>query len=544
MKTMRLKKLLLVLMTLFVSMTAGAVDYPIVGTFTYGGTAKYTWTLEADGTLTLAGNAGQDGKVTYYETDEPSDISGHPFYAYKDVIKKVIVANGITKLNLSIFKDFPIETLDLSEGGSLTNESLVERLLNNTTLKTICLGDKITTISNGMFRGCTALEKVVESTSKDYLSKITSIGNRAFSSCTSLKSMLIMGASALSIGYAAFENCTSLESFGAYSIGEIGNAAFMGCSALETFSQVSGPTSIGSQAFRYCTSLVSYSSGSGLTSVSTYPFDGCTSLKYLSLSASSLTGTFYRTTWGTIPDAAIVYLPAGCTVDEYNMVTGETCPDFRLYEGSEYKGIKSFTANKVTYERTMAADKLYTICLPYVYKNAAWKYYQIDKVADNTITFKEIDQESLAADEPYLVSTGTAGVSNLNTTVATAISGGYGVTKAGDFEFRGTFKEISNEYLTGETKNFYILQTDKSWKKVTTTDKTAYVPPFRGYIGTNKAVGARELMIDFEDDVTGVKQIKTVGLDGTEQYYDLSGRRLSQPKKGINIVNGRKVIIK
>lgn len=31
---------------------------------------------------------------------------------------------------------------------------------------------------------------------------------------------------------------------------------------------------------------------------------------------------------------------------------------------------------------------------------------------------------------------------------------------------------------------------------------------------------------------------------GSEVYYDLHGRKLAQPAKGINIVNGRKVLVK
>ena len=537
MKTMRLKKLLFALVAMFLSTTAWAEDLVAWNDYSTDGVKHFRWFVFSDGRLELSAGADMgDGEI-------PA-LSDSPFLSYKDQISKLVVNNGIKNLPTNLFLDIPLVTVDLTGAGDLTDITMA--FFGNEELETVYLGNKITTIGNSAFYDCKALTTIVESTETAYLTKVTSIGDYAFSDCEALKTIQLVHSNPVNVGKNAFSGCTSLESFVAFNVGSVDGGAFSDCTSLKGFTGgLSGPTSIGNEAFRGCTSLEYCTAVSGLTSLGLYAFKDCTSLKYLDFRTTSLGGYWDRASrCSDIPDAAIIYLPAGCTVVGHNMVAGETCPDFRLYEGSEYKGIKSFTANKVTYERTMAADKLYTICLPYVYKNAAWKYYQIDKVADNTITFKEIDQESLAADEPYLVSTGTAGVSNLNTTVATAISGGYGVTKTGDFEFRGTFKEISNEYLTGETKNFYILQTDKSWKKVTTTDKTAYVPPFRGYIGTNKAVGARELMIDFEDDVTGVKQIKTVGLDGTEQYYDLSGRRLSQPKKGINIVNGRKVIIK
>jgi hypothetical protein len=44
------------------------------------------------------------------------------------------------------------------------------------------------------------------------------------------------------------------------------------------------------------------------------------------------------------------------------------------------------------------------------------------------------------------------------------------------------------------------------------------------------------------EDATGVERLRTIDSDGTERIYDLSGRRLSAPTKGINIINGKKVL--
>ena len=55
---------------------------------------------------------------------------------------------------------------------------------------------------------------------------------------------------------------------------------------------------------------------------------------------------------------------------------------------------------------------------------------------------------------------------------------------------------------------------------------------------------AREsLDINFEDDVTAIESVaETWKIDG--QYFDLQGRKVSQPTKGLYIVNGKKVILK
>lgn len=54
--------------------------------------------------------------------------------------------------------------------------------------------------------------------------------------------------------------------------------------------------------------------------------------------------------------------------------------------------------------------------------------------------------------------------------------------------------------------------------------------------------GSRMVMV-FADEATGISTVKDAGskVDG---YYDLQGRRVTQPAKGLYIVNGKKVVIK
>lgn len=69
----------------------------------------------------------------------------------------------------------------------------------------------------------------------------------------------------------------------------------------------------------------------------------------------------------------------------------------------------------------------------------------------------------------------------------------------------------------------------------------ANVPVGKAYLAlTSDPAGARTL--DLDGDVTAIKNIKV----GTEDnvYYDLQGRRVLYPTKGLYIVNGKKVIIK
>lgn len=62
----------------------------------------------------------------------------------------------------------------------------------------------------------------------------------------------------------------------------------------------------------------------------------------------------------------------------------------------------------------------------------------------------------------------------------------------------------------------------------------------------NIAVSARELELSFdENDVTAISELTTTNCtNNTNEYFDLQGRKVAQPTKGLYIVNGKKVVIK
>ena len=62
---------------------------------------------------------------------------------------------------------------------------------------------------------------------------------------------------------------------------------------------------------------------------------------------------------------------------------------------------------------------------------------------------------------------------------------------------------------------------------------------------TGEAIEARSIDID-GDGTTGINMVNGEGLkvNGSEVYYDLQGRRVLYPTKGLYIVNGKKVILK
>ena len=50
--------------------------------------------------------------------------------------------------------------------------------------------------------------------------------------------------------------------------------------------------------------------------------------------------------------------------------------------------------------------------------------------------------------------------------------------------------------------------------------------------------------LQFANEVTGIQDISSEGPAASSPTYDLSGRRVAQPTKGLFIVNGKKVVVK
>jgi hypothetical protein len=68
--------------------------------------------------------------------------------------------------------------------------------------------------------------------------------------------------------------------------------------------------------------------------------------------------------------------------------------------------------------------------------------------------------------------------------------------------------------------------------------------PFEAYFTTTEA-NARGFIDIFDELPTGIESIPTVGTDETpENVYDLQGRKVVTPQRGIYIRNGKKVIVR
>ena len=254
-----------------------------------------------------------------------------------------------------------------------------------------------------------------------------------------------------------------------------------------------------------------------------------------------------------LTENTLCYLPAAYgQTDEVNVVVGDTtsvmnCANYRLIDGLDYDVPYKFNAKKVENTRTLAKSEVpYTICLPYSMQipNGA-RAYKLSGRSTNELIFTQTF-ETLEALQPYLI-WAADGDASLNAGAAEIpASGGMTYGKQHDapgFSMRGTLNGISN--AEAAELGAYTLQQDGKWHPVmadSEAHRAASIVPFRAYLLQNRGAQTRSIGMSLEG-TTGIEQLRTIDSDGTERIYDLNGRRLSAPTKGINIINGKKVMV-
>ena len=187
----------------------------------------------------------------------------------------------------------------------------------------------------------------------------------------------------------------------------------------------------------------------------------------------------------------------------------------------------------VTLTRTLSKDYWNTFSVPF---DAAipdgWTVKEFDSADDNTLNFKAA--ESIKAGVPYLVKP-EADVVNptFNGVVVKATEG---ETKGeGDYKFAA---QIYNKDLATDGTIAY-LATDGSVMKLTSGGikglRAYFIVPLNG-------AAARIAFIDDGGTTTGIESMESAAQKVENGVYDLQGRRVEAMKKGLYIVNGKKVV--
>ena len=79
---------------------------------------------------------------------------------------------------------------------------------------------------------------------------------------------------------------------------------------------------------------------------------------------------------------------------------------------------------------------------------------------------------------------------------------------------------------------------------VSVVDGKLYLPANKAYLKVDSSAPDVLKIMTEEEYITGIEQITASTTDGTKVIYDLQGRRVQTPSKGLYIVNGKKMVIR
>lgn len=131
------------------------------------------------------------------------------------------------------------------------------------------------------------------------------------------------------------------------------------------------------------------------------------------------------------------------------------------------------------------------------------------------------------------------------TEITGIIKGGVGFILEGSGEVTFTFADSSTEptnLLVGTLAPEYLAEGTAYGLKsgVFQPNTVGTIKAHRAYLPADAGNAVKALTLIFEDDATGITHTRVITDEAT--IYDLTGRRLSQMQKGINIVNGKKIL--
>ena len=234
-----------------------------------------------------------------------------------------------------------------------------------------------------------------------------------------------------------------------------------------------------------------------------------------------------------------------------------TADNLTLDDNKDFVVYEPFTAKAASYSREMKTGTTWaTLCLPFEVslENKDFRAFKLLSANEgtNTVELEEITT-SIAAGTPVIIKM-NEGATELNFSVANkeiAKEVKTSETENGSYQLQGIYTK--KEFDKDADNNCYIVKGNKLMnpaKLLANTNVTKVASkPFRAYMvdKSSAPAGAKMFSIGISDSTTAIDSLNTIANDKAE-YYDLQGKRLNEPQKGINIVkrNGKtmKVIIK
>ena len=429
------------------------------------------------------GNVVIPEEVTYMNrTLKVTSIGEYAFY-YCSALTSITIPNSVTSIGWCAFY-YCSGLTSITIPNSVTSIGN-EAFYGCSGLTSVTIGNSVTSIGSSAFSRCSGLTFVTIGNS------VTSIGSRAFHRCSGLTSVTIPN-SVTSIGSSAFDHCSGLTSVTiGNSVTSIGDYAFSGCSGLTSINIPNSVTSIGSYAFSGCSGLTSITIPANVTEIGSSVFTSCTNLTTVTLNSNPKIGT------SAFPNSATVTM---------NLTANSAGGAYWMTFYNQNYGFEA-DANTQIFKAELAGAGL-TLTELTTDKSVDANNAVILKSTSGTIT---------------MTLTSTASSNDFNGNSLKGVSEAAGLTAA---DPSTTF--VLNNGAGGV--GFYKLASGKK------------VGVGKAYLTYDGAL-AREFF-GFEDETTAISAIEKMSNGENETYFDLQGRKVAQPTKGLYIVNGKKVVIK
>lgn len=280
----------------------------------------------------------------------------------------------------------------------------------------------------------------------------------------------------------------------------------------------------------------------------------------------------------------LVFMPKGSVLgkddDSKNLNViytedGETfeCPQLEFYDYMQNNGVfekesdyiggrkyyaipHEFTATTAKYKRNFTnggGGKKFTVCLPFAVDAKEFgTFYEFTKFDKETgqLTFTPVTSAKTEARHPYLFMPKSADVeiSAENVLVEKVEDG---LVETGSLTTDEVVLEDGSkfigvyEYHTVPDNHFNF--TNDNFRRV--KSGAAFCAPFRGYFWLEGAsnAGAKDMVAVYEDTTTGISSVEPFdpSMDMEDDaWYNMQGQRVENPKHGVFIRNGKKVILK
>ena len=428
----------------------------------------------------------------------------------------------------------------------------------------------VTEIGDYAFSGCTSLTKLTLTSSLQRIgayafsgckwldcelaipSSVTEIGDGAFKDCTYLSGKLILPANLKKIGSKTFENCKFFTGTLVIpnSVTEIGQDAFSDCSRFTGLSLPNNLRKIGYGAFARCTSLTGpLSIPETVKEIGSYAFYNCTNFTGDFILPSALESIGTDAFANTQDKNRLVFqsLPKG-------MQNGYHDCKMRRYVNLSDASYVSDDAyaylDGASYVRTMT-NTWGSLVLPYemlLPSDAPYSVFTIEKMTNDEVVLKRCTFKLMPGVAYIVRRDGEEKTLNFQTDGVTQIRMKMQPAEVGNLKFSGT-------YQAKEVTDGYIIRKDNFWnvaklKESSPNTKALRVGPFRSWLEGAAPNGAAQLSLRIDNPTTSIDNVaplETLNADNVE-YYDLNGKRLDAPMKGVNIVKRgnktMKVIIK